>query len=76
MTIERLPGTPSTPLFLLHRLLEEIDKIDSLVVTVAWKDSEGNVSHQTCWTSQAHPRLAMASICTQTVIAREIMNTE
>lgn len=71
--IERLPGVRSTPLILLHKLLEDVEKIESLVVTVEWKSDDGTTSHGVHWTAQRRSTLALASIATQQVIAGEIM---
>lgn len=73
MSIERLPGTPSTPLFTLHKLLESVDQIESLVVVVAWKDSEDKICHQVCWSAQGYGRLAVAAIACHDKVTREIM---
>lgn len=74
MSVERLPGTPSTPLLMLHKMLEDVEKIESIVAVVAWKSPEGNgVTHQVVWTSQNHSTMAVAAIACQSVVAREIM---
>ena len=72
MTIERLPGTNSTPLFILHKLLENIEQIEGVVVVVKWD----NKTYQCCWSSQELSSLAMSSVCAQQMLARTIMNPE
>lgn len=72
MTIERLPGTPSTPTYMLHKLLESVDQIESLVLVVKWTNGE----RQVCWTAQGYSQMAMASIAAQRVISDQIVKPE
>ena len=72
MTVERLPNIPSTPLYFLHKLLESVDQIESIVAVIKWD----NKTYQCCWTSQELSSLAMSSVCAQDMIRREIVETE
>ena len=72
MTVERLPNVAATPLYFLHKLLENVERIESVVAVVKWD----NKTYQCCWTSQDLASMAMSSICAQDVLRREIMQTE
>ena len=68
-TVHRLPGTDSTPQIMLGQLLGLCPQIESLVVTVKWKEA----GHQVCWTAQSLGALAMAGLATHDKVTREIM---
>ena len=72
MTLERLPGTNSTPTFFLHKLLESAGQIESIVAIVKWD----NKVYQCCWTAQELSSLAMSSVCAQTMLASAICELE
>jgi uncharacterized protein (DUF2237 family) len=74
LSVEQLPGVPTSPLVMLHKLLEDIDSIKSLVVVVGWKEAhDAGVTHQVCWTAQPTSQLALAAVATQQLIGREVL---
>jgi hypothetical protein len=64
-----LPGVDSTPEIMLGKLLGYCDQIESLVVTVKWKEG----SHQVCFTSQSLGSLSMAALATHRLLTNEVM---
>lgn len=74
MSIERFPNAPTTPTYFLHKLLDHIGEIESVLAVVAWKDAEGKISHQVCWTSQPLERMATADVACHAIVTKEIMD--
>lgn len=68
MILERLPNVSATPAYFLHKLLESVGQIDSIVAVVKWD----NKVYQCCWTAQELSSLAMSSVCAQTMLAAAI----
>lgn len=56
--IKHLPGTKLAPEVLLHRTLQKIDRIKSVIVVIQWDDD----TFDSDWSSQKVSELCMGSM--------------
>lgn len=64
-----LPGTRLTPEVVLHRTLNKIDRIKSVVVVIQWDDG----SHEIDWSQQTTSVMCTASTMLQYQAQRLVM---
>lgn len=67
-----LPGTVLTPEVVLHRTLQEVEHISSIVVLIQWKDDSVSMD----WSEQENQDLAMKSTVIQGHVYRQLFGIE
>ena len=71
MKLQRFPKTPQSPTIMLHQLVEIVDEIEALTVSVTWKDG----SMDSYWTHQTNYKLLAAARVAQLEADRVLLES-